>query len=107
MKDYLKTMSDDPVFSVNISSVNNSAEKISSFDKRLSRLEKRVNSSAAGSSEAGVQPQHTHNAQPSAATQTPAVIPHQRPVHPMRSNVLRISLLSKQGRYNSLIVLRM
>ena len=79
MKDDLKTMSDDPVFSVNISSVNNSAEKISSFDKRLSRLEKRVNSSAAGSSEAGVQPQHTHNAQPSAATQTPAVMPRQRP----------------------------
>ena len=80
MKADMKTMSDDPVrFSVNISSVNNSAGKISSFDKRLSRLEKRVNSSAAGSSEAGEQPQHTHNAQSPAATQTPAVIPRQRP----------------------------
>ena len=79
MKADMKTMSDDPVFSANISTVNNSAEKISSFDKRLSRLEKRVQSSAAASSEAGDQSQSIRNDQPPAATRVPVAVPQQKP----------------------------
>ena len=88
MKADMKTMSDDPVFSANISTVNNSAEKISSFDKRLCRLEKRVQSSAAASSEAGEQSQSIRKDQPSAATRVPVAVPQQSPAVEDRPPIL-------------------
>ena len=51
MKADIKSISDDPVFSVSIASVRESLEKVSTFDKRFSRLEKRVQDSVAVTSE--------------------------------------------------------